>query len=183
MSRGRLATTSSISIHAPREGSDNIILLGTGAVHGFQSTLPARGATRMTSPKTSDTTDFNPRSPRGERHSGKLAYASGIYFNPRSPRGERHKYYCDTHHHNLFQSTLPARGATPILPPGQPCRRISIHAPREGSDHTILYCRAPGRTFQSTLPARGATECVSLPGDYCNISIHAPREGSDTVVG
>ena len=57
--------------------------------------------------------------------------------------------------------------------------KISIHAPREGSDPRIV-CTGPGRpTFQSTLPVRGATlggEDPSCPGD---ISIHAPREGSD----
>ena len=59
-----------------------------------------------------------------------------------------------------FLSTLPARGATSlvrntfVVPP-----RISIHAPREGSD---------GPQVQ-----HGVAD-----GD---ISIHAPREGSDTI--
>ena len=58
-----------------------------------------------------------------------------------------------------FQSTLPARGATALLLLGYRLLTISIHAPREGSD------QRPGRP---TRPRR--------------ISIHAPREGSDKVV-
>ena len=34
-----------ISIHAPREGSDSSVKLPRGLKRGFQSTLPARGAT------------------------------------------------------------------------------------------------------------------------------------------
>ena len=57
-----------------------------------------------------------------------------LYFNPRSPHGERQ---CSTSLISwavIFQSTLPARGATNCF-----CNRPCINA------------------FQSTLPARGAT--------------------------
>ena len=55
----------------------------------FQSTLPARGATSNTAPRSTMPGDFNPRSPRGERrvYRGNVGAASD--FNPRSPRGER----------------------------------------------------------------------------------------------
>ena len=57
--------------------------------------------------------------------------------------------------------------------------KISIHAPREGSDDHALAEGPHGGQFQSTLPARGATaECSSLCWTR-TISIHAPREGSD----
>ena len=101
-----------ISIHAPRGGSD---------LRGVHSAL--------------QTTDFNPRSPRGERlhgHlcAGHLIYISihaprggsdffrdqvctvGLYFNPRSPRGERLGWPQVPQKRSLFQSTLPAGGAT-----------------------------------------------------------------------
>ena len=55
-----------------------------------------------------------------------------------------------------FQSTLPAWGATPERAGDGKAHRISIHAPRVGSDRTHLGARA--RT---------------------HISIHAPRVGSD----
>ncbi len=63
------------------------------------------------------------------------AIASARYFNPRSPRGER-LAVADQEIHMVekFQSTLPAWGAT--LPPFLPreVQKISIHAPRVGSD-------------------------------------------------
>ena len=57
----------------------------------------------------------------------------------------------------IFQSTLPARGATDGKDYIDADTIISIHAPRTGSDvikpETYLY----NLVFQSTLPARGAT--------------------------
>ena len=55
-----------------------------------------------------------------------------------------------------FQSTLPARGATPSPFAVGSLQEISIHAPRTGSDGS-----------------------VSAEGRKENISIHAPRTGSD----
>ncbi len=79
------------------------------------------------------------------------------YFNPRSPHGERQLgRTCFSIQRSAFQSTLPARGATAHRRNRQDNRRISIHAPRTGSD---------GRTGVSC--------------GYGNISIHAPRTGSD----
>ena len=79
----------------------------------------------------------------------------------------------------IFQSTLPARGATATRIPvdthsiisihaprtgsdaplcdGVAVGGISIHAPRTGSDAISLYCGNSVAEFQSTLPARGAT--------------------------
>ena len=57
-------------------------------------------------------------------------------------------------------------------------QRISIHAPRMGSDLLSAGLRAVIQ-FQSTLPAWGATRLdVSYPSST-SISIHAPRMGSD----
>ena len=56
----------------------------------------------------------------------------------------------------FFQSTLPVRGATTDSITGWETVRISIHAPRAGSDRQIKHYRAGFR-----------------------ISLHAPRAGSD----
>ena len=103
---------------------------------------------------------------------------------------------------SVFQSTLPARGATP---PSRGCRQsgldfnprsphgerrlfsivfvgisgISIHAPRTGSDALILLGLLVEVLFQSTLPARGATNSYGIINNCKRISIHAPRTGSD----
>ena len=84
-------------------------------------------------------TDFNPRSPCGERHRPER-HADYIItdFNPRSPCGERRSRCCQTSISFPFQSTLPLRGAT-----------------------TNQAYRSQARMiFQSTLPLRGATSCT-----------------------
>ena len=79
-----------------------------------------------------------------------------------------------------FQSTLPVWGATDgllIRPAGS--QKISIHAPRVGSD---VAARSGGgwlMEFQSTLPVWGATETNRREYIRDCISIHAPRVGSD----
>ena len=56
-----------ISIHAPRTGSDVFLRLQAFVGLRFQSTLPARGATKPTFVISVTISDFNPRSPHGER--------------------------------------------------------------------------------------------------------------------
>ena len=62
-----LTFTQSISIHAPRTGSDGHHN-GKGFYQvTFQSTLPARGATIFAIRQSAQKLNFNPRSPHGER--------------------------------------------------------------------------------------------------------------------
>ena len=56
-----------------------------------------------------------------------------------------------------FQSTLPVGGATKGFIQLNAEKRISIHAPRGGSDLTKIYGNYVKPSFQSTLPAGGAT--------------------------
>ena len=172
-----------ISIHAPRTGSD----ANTGA--------------------TADSvTHFNPRSPHGERLPKNFSCIRSTHFNPRSPHGERQEQAFLRTASTAFQSTLPARGATPpISTPKLKTVSISIHAPRTGSDKASINSRlsdldfnprsphgerplalrrgAPNYiVFQSTLPARGATSCIVSNHCAIIISIHAPRTGSDRFV-
>ena len=123
-----------ISIHAPRTGSDVFV---------FAPLNPFKY--------------FNPRSPHGERLPPRKALRSFLYFNPRSPHGERLHNASKIRNLLEFQSTLPARGATdsgwdftaldqehfnPRSPHGErhqvvtrtKVAKISIHAPRTGSD-------------------------------------------------
>ena len=55
---------------------------------------------------------FNPRSPRGERRSRPASSTVRRCFNPRSPRGERPDKAFVLKTLEMFQSALPARGAT-----------------------------------------------------------------------
>ena len=123
-------------------------------------------------------------------------------FNPRSPHGERRISVSGGAGAEIFQSTLPARGAT--VPKLSVVRLPTDFNPR--SPHGERRARRAGETgqesFQSTLPARGATQALtSLLADVLQfqstlpargatkrhrddairetISIHAPRTGSD----
>ena len=55
----------------------------------FQSTLPARGATKSDHVVVFIFPYFNPRSPHGERPVQRLRHPRYADFNPRSPHGER----------------------------------------------------------------------------------------------
>ena len=123
----------------------------------FQSTLPARGATRLRDKFSPFEKGFNPRSPRGERLAVISLCRMVSGFNPRSPRGERLTAASTPARQRMFQSTLPARGATYNVDYLQTGYHVSIHAPREGSDLIFIGYVIGGITFQSTLPARGAT--------------------------
>ena len=93
--------------------------------------------------------NFNPRSPHGERPPWSVFLQILHDFNPRSPHGER------------LSRTVK------ISPPV----KISIHAPRMGSDLPLLLRQSPGHRFQSTLPAWGATAGYRRrtgPLDYFN---------------
>ena len=81
-----------------------------------------------------------------------------------------------------FQSTLPARGATFLLPIFQHTTIISIHAPREGSDYGFTSNFILDFTFQSTLPARGATLCGFL-GFLCGFLFQStlPARGATRI--
>ena len=192
-----------ISIHAPRTGSDfyvvvafkNVLYFNPRSPHGerrdasrrddrilhtFQSTLPARGATGTTSTKhtarifqstlpargatnlmptlSTETSYFNPRSPHGERHAlNDYRRTFAGYFNPRSPHGER-------------RANLQGYNFN---------RRISIHAPRTGSDALGFRIPYTYPYFNPRSP-HGERRC-RIPGIPCRalISIHAPRTGSD----
>ena len=122
-----------ISIHAPRTGSDK-----------RQENDTPDGRISIHAPRT------------GSDKSLVLLTLDKRHFNPRSPHGERLCWLCWPLWRRLFQSTLPARGATWLLarsagsadfnprsPHGErPASRrqsrqrpaISIHAPRTGSD-------------------------------------------------
>ena len=127
-----------ISIHAPREGSDG---------------RPGRS-------RPSPGCDFYPRSPRGERPTIQPMDGFRARISIHAPREGSD---CDTFRGHIavakflstlpargatssssqisapskFLSTLPARGATRPSPRRWSGPNISIHAPREGSDHFV----------------------------------------------
>ena len=127
-----------ISIHAPREGSDDGRRVGCRGYHDISIHAPREGSDQRSAASSPAPMYFYPRSPRGERR----------LDGPQS-----------TQKVVEFLSTLPARGATlPFSLGARTSKAISIHAPREGSDLTAEGVALMRRTFLSTLPARGATD-------------------------
>ena len=108
---------------------------------------------------------FNPRSPYGERHNFRWTLLSSELFQSTLPlRGATRPQQSHTFFFP-FQSTLPLRGATALAAALRRIKRISIHAPLTGSDWRAQHF-APGyKVFQSTLPLRGAT--LFFGGDFC----------------
>ena len=75
------------------------------------------------------------------------------HFNPRSPHGERrHQPAAPAAGGRRFQSTLPARGATTDGDAQAPPRKISIHAPRTGSDRQRPRSAPSARHFNPRSP-------------------------------
>ena len=168
-----------ISIHAPREGSD-ISEIVQNPANKISIHAPREGSDLSSRVATLLLINFYPRSPRGERRFPIVASSIiNIFLSTLPARGAtcvalRSIRYSWTFLSTLpargatvasgslelssmaFLSTLPARGATGILYDTWDSSRISIHAPREGSDPF------------------GVEIIID-----CNISIHAPREGSD----
>ncbi len=107
-----------VTIHAPREGSDRTIISKSEHTHIVSIHAPREGSDQAILINPIRTLRFNPRTPRGERHSGP---------------GEWSDDY-------LFQSTHPARGATLQLRQVLNEQEVSIHAPREGSDRLRHSC-------------------------------------------
>ena len=122
-----------ISIHAPRTGSDNLRQCLYPPEAHFNPRSP-HGERPQLYCEIFDHTNFNPRSPHGERLRPNRYPRAPLYFNPRSPHGERPGAPRRNGGKKVFQSTLPARGATRTRRRNGETPPISIHAPRTGSD-------------------------------------------------
>ena len=113
---------SQISIHAPLTGSDDKkpVLSGT---RGISIHAPLTGSDCYGKRSHAENSNFNPRSPYGERLRILSTRKRVVHFNPRSPYGER-----------------PLRGHA-----ANPRAVISIHAPLTGSDWRlyIVHSRKP----------------------------------------
>ena len=142
-----------VSIHAPRAGCDKRHKSPLIYDDMFQSTHPARGATdyQIHPHSPSAVSIHAPRAgcdpPRPtERH-------SAWSFNPRTPRGVRHSGPHPLPTSDAFQSTHPARGATRV-PQGNPTQpsAVSIHAPRAGCDGNDRSLLRPNRRFNPRTP-------------------------------
>ena len=167
----------------------------------FQSTLPARGATGLSQNVKPDQLFQSTLPARGatlEILANNIVYIISIHA-PRT--GSDHGAVQPAQHCTLFQSTLPARGATKaseksrrprtIFQSTLPARgatvrdivlshvlRISIHAPRTGSD-SIIDGVTGSIDISIHAPRTGSDNSANNTSSGSTISIHAPRTGSD----
>ncbi len=126
---------SSISIHAPRVGSDRVKAVFLGLCFQFQSTLPVWGATFWICPAATQLLYFNPRSPCGERRGvGSYNGLTPLFQSTLPVWGATTSSGLAKFSSRKFQSTLPVWGATPLIAELISKIIISIHAPRVGSD-------------------------------------------------
>ncbi len=168
-----------VSIHAPHTGSD---------------------ADEAAS--SADLPSFNPRSPHGERPRPARISIAARRFNPRSPHGERRaRGYADCSPervsihaphtgsdwlpviyglaHNVFQSTLPTRGATSLcyLAPMLQTR-FNPRSPH-GERLFVLTPRIRYHCFNPRSPHGERHHSPGTEGFSSAVSIHAPHTGSD----
>ena len=82
----------------------------------------------------------------------------------------------------VFQSTLPARGATHLKQRVEDLQAISIHAPRTGSDpkHPVRFIAQIN--FNPRSPHGERRLLLQSNIKSIRISIHAPRTGSDMAI-
>ena len=152
--------------------------------------------------KSSEWSNFNPRSPCGERRLHFAAQILDLNFNPRSPCGERPGHLPLGPEHHLFQSTLSLRRATvrfrsaPLagryFNPRSPCgeRRhrlpdrflqavISIHALLAESDQAADELWADLHNFNPRSPCGERLHDHRRRSGIRYISIHALLAESD----
>ena len=111
--------TEDISTHAPRTGSDELYFLRLLFADDISTHAPRTGSDYQAVSYGLLESDFNPRSPHGERRACKAQLSATCRFQP----------------------TLPARGATSASCLEQFDFEISTHAPRTGSDGHRQRCR------------------------------------------
>ena len=146
-----------ISIHAPRMGSDFAFCHGPSLVSIFQSTLPGWGATTAC-PASIAGSQFQSTLPGwGATRPPSASPNSKRNFNPRSPDGER------------LNLTANDFGYAPI----------SIHAPRMGSDRSLIASILSSTRISIHAPRMGSDLRQFQHKRLQIISIHAPRMGSD----
>ena len=145
----------------------------------FQSTLPARGATRHPHSRRYTQHHFNPRSPHGERPRLTILYTRLKHFNPRSPHGERPSFENNIFGLIPFQSTLPARGATVAAVTVALPEHFNPRSPH-GERLAFQLQEGDAFDFNPRSPHGERHCCKCQEGEQHFISIHAPRTGSDT---
>ena len=149
----RISAGCQISIHAPLAGSDDILGIVLGVF-----------------------TDFNPRSPRGERRAGPSSrHRTGTYFNPRSPRGERPVGEFPLPFIYKISIHAPLAGSDLLEGALRRCCAISIHAPLAGSDPVLVLTMDGSVYFNPRSPRGERLKSRSLSPTQEDFNPRSPR--------
>ena len=141
----------------------------------FQSTLPGWGATSTLSSFVTCTSDFNPRSPDGERPTAPTVHSMTYLFQSTLPGWGATLYHAASRTTVLFQSTLPGWGATRDTPKsGRLPYNFNPRSP-DGERHDFRHRHPQVKKFQSTLPGWGATlGGIVAGGEYLDFNPRSP---------
>ena len=191
-----------VSIHAPREGCDSFPLVSPLCVICFNPRTP-RGVRPWCAPTAQAGILFQSTHPaRGATGAVPAASAGAWAISIHAPREGCDFEHNEIHVHTaisihapregcdsvtaspikwtmVFQSTHPARGATPFLPSWLTTVSISIHAPREGCDLRTATVTQQPRGFNPRTPRGVRQVWPPYHPSILPVSIHAPREGCD----
>ena len=101
-------------------------------------------------------------------------------FNPRSPHGERRHVTTPLLPVARISIHAPRTGSDGNGEGNTLNARISIHAPRTGSDGVLLVSLEMNPVISIHAPRTGSDAGeIDAQGNFIAISIHAPRTGSD----
>ena len=145
----------------------------------FQSTPPARRATRTARRLSCHRRGFNPRPPRGGRRAIAEVKHKVIYVSIHAPRAEGDALSGHARVSVIVSIHAPrAEGDSAVR---QRALRdvVSIHAPRAEGDRSRPASSGGSPRFQSTPPARRATSGRYGSDAGVSVSIHAPRAEGD----
>ena len=154
----------SISIHAPRGGSDIDDFRECGGQKNFNPRSPWGERPWLRPPSRPGSCDFNPRSPWGERLVHGAVLVPLLRFQSTLPVGGATVVFSNWSLVVRFQSTLPVGGATGGGGGGGRRYGISIHAPRGGSDDVCTQAFHRGWHFNPRSPwGERQQRCTVLP--------------------
>ena len=106
-------------------------------------------------------TNFNPRSPRGERRTLSPLTMTATYFNPRSPRGERRGFCSSAYSKNTISIHIPRVGNGTVTGAGR-CRRWYFNPRSPYGERRRRLCKSSTKVY--------------LKLTHSSISVHHPRK-------
>ena len=178
--RGQRQLPDVISIRAPHAGSDSAMISDIHRGIKFQSALPLRGATAGKACNGTPPSNFNPRSPCGERQ---LGACCGLVreISIRAPLAGSDTSGTQRLSFGRFQSALPLRGATKVYISSTTLVNFNPRSPC-GERPPCRPCTSSRlRYFNPRSPCGERRDEQRQRKSKVDISIRAPLAGSDAL--